>query len=101
MFRSRLAIKITLLIVAVMIVGFGVSTIVTIQRESAALVDQNKQAVRRPTMAVVASVEAAVLPERPDGPRSLIQELRGLRTARAPATSTLEGLTIYRRNRGE
>ena len=30
MFRPRLALKITLLIVAVMIVGFGVSTIVTI-----------------------------------------------------------------------
>ena len=98
MFRSRLAIKITLLIVAVMIVGFGVSTIVTIQRESAALVDQNKQAVRRLTMAVVASVEAAMLQERPDVTRSLIQELRELRTARASETSTLEDLTIYRRN---
>ena len=47
MLRSRLALKITLLIVAVLIVGFGVSTIVTIQRESSALVEQNKQAVRR------------------------------------------------------
>src|SRR2546427_6918366 len=98
MFRSRLAIKITLLIVAVLILGFGVSTIVTIQRESAALLDQNKQAVRRLTMAVVASVEAAMLKERPDVTRSLIQELRELRTARASETSTLEDLTIYRRN---
>ena len=47
MFRSRLALKITLLIVAVLIVGFGVSTIVTIRWESAALVEQNKQAARR------------------------------------------------------
>src|SRR3989449_6128883 len=98
MFRSRLAIKITLLIVAVMIVGFGVSTIVTIQRESAALVEQNKQGLRRLTQAVVASVEAAMLQERPDVTRSLIQELRELRTARASESSTLEDLTIYRRN---
>ena len=82
MFRSRLAIKITLLIVAVLIVGFGVSTIVTIQRESAALLEQNKQGVRRLTQAVVASVEAAMLQERPDVTRSLIQELRELRTAK-------------------
>ena len=98
MFRSRLAVKITLLIVAVMIVGFGVSTIVTIQRESAALVEQNKQGVRRLTRAVVASVEAAMLQERPDVTRSLIQELRELRTAKASENSTLEDLTIYRRN---
>src|SRR5207249_4961319 len=98
MFRSRLAIKITLLIVAVLIVGFGVSTIVTIQRESAALLEQNKQGVRRLTQAVVASVEAAMLQERPDVTRSLIQELRELRTAKAAESSTLEDLTIYRRN---
>src|SRR5262245_59052034 len=98
MFRSRLAIKITLLIVAVMIVGFGVSTVVTIQRESAALLEQNKQGVRRLTQAVVASVEAAMLQERPDVTRSLIMELRELRTAKASENSTLEDLTIYRRN---
>src|SRR3989475_2885208 len=97
MFRSRLAIKITLLIVAVLILGFGVSTIVTIQRESAALLEQNKQGVRRLTQAVVASVEAAMLQERPDVTRSLIQELRELRTAKAAESSTLEDLTIYRR----
>ena len=79
MFRSRLALKITLLIVAVLIVGFGISTVVTIQRESAALVEQNKQAVRRLTQTLVASIEAAMLQERPDVTRSLIQELRELR----------------------
>ena len=72
-FRSRLALKITLLIVAVLIVGFGISTIVTIQRESAALVEQNKQAARRLTQTLVASVEAAMLQERPDVTRSLIR----------------------------
>src|SRR5438093_336441 len=98
MLRSRLALKITLLIVAVLIVGFGVSTIVTIQRESSALVEQNKQAVRRLTQAVVASIEAAMLQERPDVTRSLIQELRELRAQPREDTSPLESLMIYRRN---
>ncbi len=58
MFRSRLAVKIGLLIVAVLIIGFGASTIVTIQRESDALVEQNKIAARRLTATVVASAFA-------------------------------------------
>ena len=98
MLRSRLALKITLLIVAVLIVGFGVSTIVTIQRESSALVEQNKQAVRRLTQAVVASIEAAMLQERPDVTRGLIQELRELGAKPAEDGSPLESLMIYRRN---
>ncbi len=98
MFRSRLALKITLLIVAVLIVGFGVSTVVTIQRESAALVEQNKQAARRLTQTLVASVEAAMLQERPDVTRSLIQELRELRARPVGDATPLESLMIYRRN---
>jgi class 3 adenylate cyclase/HAMP domain-containing protein len=98
MFRSRLALKITLLIVAVLIVGFGISTVVTIQRESAALVDQNKQAVRRLTQTLVASIEAAMMQERPDVTRSLIQELRELRARPVADSTPLESLMIYRRN---
>ncbi len=98
MFRSRLALKITLLIVAVLIVGFGVSTVMTIQRESAALVEQSKQAARRLTQTLVASVEAAMLQERPDVTRSLIQELRELRARSVGDATPLESLMIYRRN---
>ncbi len=98
MFRPRLALKITVLIVAVLIVGFGVSTIVTIQRESAALVEQNKQAVRRLTQTVVASIEAAMLQERPDVIRSLLQEQRELRAQLPEDAAPLEALVIYRRN---
>jgi hypothetical protein len=98
MLRSRLALKITLLIVAVLIVGFGVSTIVTIQRESSALVEQNKRAARRLTQTVVAGIEAAMLQERPDVTRSLIQELRELRAQTVDDSTPLESLMIYRRN---
>src|SRR2546426_9328442 len=98
MFRSRLAIKITLLIVAVLIVGFGISTIVTIQRESAAAVEQTKRAGRRLTQTMVASIEAAMLQERPDVIRSLLQEQRELRAQAAEDGAPLETLMIYRRN---
>jgi class 3 adenylate cyclase/HAMP domain-containing protein len=75
-FRSPLALKIGLLIVVVLIVGFGVSTILTIQREAALLIEQNKIAARRLTATLVASIEGAMLQERPDVTRMVIQELR-------------------------
>ncbi len=90
MFRFRLTVKIGLLIVAVLIVGFGASTIVTIQRESRALVEQNKLAARRLTATLVASIEGAMLQGRPDVTRQMLQELR--------ASSPVEGFSIHRRN---
>jgi class 3 adenylate cyclase len=88
--RSRLTAKIALLIVGVLVLGFGASTVWTIQRESELLVEQSKVAARRLTTAVVASIESAMLQERPDVTRALITELR--------VTSPVEGLDIYRRN---
>jgi hypothetical protein len=70
--RPKLATKITLLIVAVMIVGFGVSTLWSLRREEALLVDQNKMAARRLTATLVASIEAAMLQERPDVTRTVL-----------------------------
>ena len=97
MLRSRLAIKISALIVIVLIVGFGASTIWTIQREAELLVDQNKMAARRLTAAIVASVEGAMLQERPDVTRMVLQELKQLQPLKT-AGVPLEGLTIFRRN---
>jgi class 3 adenylate cyclase/HAMP domain-containing protein len=88
--RARLATKITVLIVVVMILGFGASTVWTIQREAELLVEQNKTAARRLTAAIVASIEGAMLQERPDVTRTVVQELKG--------SSPVEGLVIYRRN---
>jgi class 3 adenylate cyclase/HAMP domain-containing protein len=87
--RSRLATKIMLMIVAVLIVGFGASTIWTIQRQSDLLIGQNKMAARRLTAAVIAAVEGAMLQERPDVTRSFIAELKVLFPGR---------LDVYRRN---
>ncbi|MBM4441817.1 MAG: HAMP domain-containing protein [Candidatus Rokubacteria bacterium] len=90
MLRSRLTAKITLVIIAVLIVGFGASTIWAIRLQSKMLVDQSKAAARRQTMTIVASIEGAMLQERPDVTRSVLQELRG--------ATPVEGLTVFRAN---
>ncbi len=89
MFRSPLALKIGLLIVVVLIVGFGVSTLLAIQREAALLIEQNKIAARRLTATLVASIEGAMLQERPDVTRTVIQELR--------QNSPVDSFDVYRR----
>ncbi|MBI4638360.1 MAG: HAMP domain-containing protein [Candidatus Rokubacteria bacterium] len=90
MLRSRLATKLTVLIVLVLVLGFGTLTILTIQREADLVVDQNKLAARRLTASLVASIEAAMLQERPDVTRAVLQELR--------TTSPVEEFNVYRRN---
>ena len=89
MLRSPLALKIGVLIVVVLIVGFGVSTILTIQREADLLIEQNKIAARRLTATLVASIEGAMLQERPDVTRMVIQELR--------RSSPVDAFDVYRR----
>ena len=88
--RVRLTARITLLIVLVLVVGFGVSTILTIQRESALLVEQNKVAARQLIGTLVSSIETAMLSERPDITRGLIDDLR--------RSKLVQGLVVYRRN---
>src|SRR5215471_2598804 len=88
--RLRLTAKIAIVIVVVLILGFGASTILTIRKESDLLVEQNKMAARRLISAVVASIETAMLQERPDITRELILDLK--------SSSPVEGLTVYRRN---
>jgi class 3 adenylate cyclase len=93
MLRASLAVKISVLIVAVLIIGFGASTIFTIQRERDLLLEQNKVNARRLTATLVASIESAMLQERPDVTRMVIQELK--------TASPVEGLTIFRRTGDE
>jgi class 3 adenylate cyclase/HAMP domain-containing protein len=90
MLRSRLTAKITLVIVLILIVGFGASTIWSIRRQSDMLIEQSKLAARRQTGTIVASIEGAMLQERPDVTRSVLQELKG--------SSPVEGLTVFRAN---
>jgi len=76
MLQARLAVKIAVLIVVVLIIGFGASTILTIQREADLLVEQSKMSARRLTATLVASIEGAMLQERPDVTRAAIQVRR-------------------------
>ena len=89
-FRARLTAKITVVIVLVLVIGFGVSTILTIQRESALLVEQNKMAARQLIGTLVASIETAMLSERPDITRGLIDDLS--------RTILVTGLVVCQRN---
>ena len=88
--RSRLAAKIIVLISAVLIAGFGTATVFASKRESDLLVEQSKMSSRRLTAALVASIEGAMLQERPDVTRTVVQELK--------TSSPVEGLDIFRRN---
>jgi len=88
--RLRLTAKITLLIAAVLAVGLGTTTVLTIQHETRLLLEQNKVAARRLIASVVSSIETAMLQERPDITRGLIQDLKD--------AATVEGLAVYRRN---
>ncbi|MGQ0547585.1 MAG: adenylate/guanylate cyclase domain-containing protein, partial [Betaproteobacteria bacterium] len=85
----RLVFKILLLIAAVLVLGFGASTVWTIQREKELLVEQSKVSARRVTATLVASIEAAMLQERPDVTRMVLAELK---------TAPVEQFGIYRRN---
>ncbi len=78
------------MIVAVLIAGFGTSTVWTIRRQAELLVEENKMAARRLTAALVASIEGAMLQERPDVTRTVIQELR--------ARVSHGGVDVFRRN---
>jgi class 3 adenylate cyclase len=89
-FRSRLALKLTLFIVVVLILGFGALTALTIQRERDLVVEQSKMAARQLTATLVASIEGAMLQERPDVTRAVIQELK--------SNSPVDEFNIYRRN---
>ncbi len=93
MLRARLTAKITLVIVAILILGFGAATVWSIRLQSATLLEQSKLAARRQTETIVASIEGAMLQERPDVTRSVLQELKGSRP--------VEGLTVFRANGAE
>jgi class 3 adenylate cyclase/HAMP domain-containing protein len=88
--RIRLTTKITVLIILVLIIGFGVATVLTIKRESELLVEQNKMAARQLIGTLVSSIETAMLSERPDITRGIIDDLRN--------TNVVQGLVVYRRN---
>ncbi len=97
---APLTVKIAVLIVVVLIVGFGISTILTIQREADVLVEQSKVAARRLTAALTANIEAAMLQERPDIARMQIMEMlwQGIKAVASKPVEAMRSVVQRMRN---
>jgi signal transduction histidine kinase len=88
--RRHLQAKVLSLIVAILIVGFGILGIWNIQYQSAALLKQSKEASRSLVDAIIQSIESGMLAGRPDIVRVLSRDLHTVRE--------VEQLTIFRTN---
>ncbi|HEV8309396.1 MAG TPA: adenylate/guanylate cyclase domain-containing protein [Methylomirabilota bacterium] len=91
LFRRRLRVKVITLIVAVLIVGFGVLVTLNIQREARALVDRHQESARLLAGSILAAIENGMLEGRPDIIRQLVQ---GLQTE----LKDVRRIDVYRRN---
>jgi signal transduction histidine kinase len=88
--RRYLQVKVLSLIVAILVVGFGVLGIWNIRTQAAAVLEQRKEASRGLADAIVQSIESSMLAGRPDIVRALSQRLHTLKD--------VEQITIFRTN---
>lgn len=91
LFRRHLRVKVISLILAILILGFGVLVILNIRREAQAVVAGNKEAARLLAASIVSSIENGMLEGRPDIIRRLVHELKG-------ELKDVRRLEVYRRN---
>ena len=89
--RHHLRFKVAALIVAILIVGFGVLVILNIRRESETLIAAHREAARLLGSSILTSIENGMLEGRPDSTRMLVQELK-------TELKDLRQLGVYRRN---
>jgi class 3 adenylate cyclase len=91
MLRHKLAFKVTMLMVGILIAGFGVLLALNIRQETEALVAKNQETASLLVQSVTETIEVGMLRVRPDIVRRLIQqlktELKGVRR-----------ISVYRRN---
>jgi class 3 adenylate cyclase len=90
-FRQRLQVKVISLIAVILILGFGISVFLNIQRESNALIAQNRETSRLLASVVTGSIENGMLEGRPDIIRMLIQDLKA-------KLKDVRQLDVFRRN---
>ena len=91
MFQRHLQLRVIALIVAILVLGFGVLVILNIQREAEVLVAGNRETARLLAGSIYKSIENGMLEGRPDIIRRLVQELKKeLKDVRA--------LDVYRHN---
>jgi signal transduction histidine kinase len=88
--RRHLQAKVLALIVLILLAGFGVLGIWNIRLQSAALLEQSKEAARVLADAIVKSIESSMVEGRPDIVRVLSQHLHTVKE--------VEQITIFRTN---
>ena len=76
MFQRHLQFRVIALIVAILVLGFGVLVILNIQRETQAMVAGNRETARLLAASITKSIENGMLEGRPDIIRRLVQELK-------------------------
>jgi class 3 adenylate cyclase/HAMP domain-containing protein len=90
-FRQQLRFKVISLIVAILILGFGVLVIVNIRREAQSLIARHREAVRLLGDSIFAAIENGMLEGRPDITRQLVGQLK-------KEIKDVRRLDVYRRN---
>ena len=75
-FQRHLQLRVIALIVAILVLGFGVLVILNIQRETEAMVAGNRETARLLAVSITKSIENGMLEGRPDIIRRLVQELK-------------------------
>jgi class 3 adenylate cyclase/HAMP domain-containing protein len=89
--RHNLAFKVTLLIVGILIAGFGTLLVLNIRQESEALVMKNQETARLLAASVMETIEIGMLRVRPDIVRRLMQQLQA-------ELKDVQRIRVYRRN---
>ncbi|MGH7775063.1 MAG: adenylate/guanylate cyclase domain-containing protein [Candidatus Binatia bacterium] len=89
--RHSLAVKVTVLIVGILIAGFGSLVILNIRREAELRIAKNKETARLLATSMAISIERGMLEGRPDIIRRLLQEMK-------TDLQNVHHLDVYRRN---
>jgi len=90
-FRQQLRFKVISLIVAILILGFGILVLLNIRREAQSLIARHREAVRLLGDSIFAAIENGMLEGRPDITRQLVGQLKA-------EIKDVRRLDVYRRN---
>ncbi len=90
-FFRRLRVKVSSLILAILLLGFGVLVIWNISRESELLIAENLTTARLLTASIKISIDNGMLEARPDIIRGLVQKLK-------TELKDVRRIEVYRRN---
>ncbi len=91
LFRGHLRLKVIALIVAILILGFGILMVLSIRREAQTLIAGHRETVRLLSGSILAAIENGMLEGRPDIIRQLVQELKA-------ELKDVRRIDVYRRN---